>query len=436
MRLAVLVERRNQYRLLGPVVDAALARGWDAECWHDVGQPRGFDFPGAPPPFRHGTPRVRAYRGGAGLAAQLAATPPEAVIAFRRPAGLDEPRAVRWFGLQYTLNVQDLVDCDGSTRFAGVGLHSPHWRQDAAGCIEVTEFNRSRATGTPARPVDGAAVEATLARCGRFVGVPELDLYERIDPEEVRRRYGIARGRPVVVYIPFQFRSLHPDPERPGRAFWLTHVNPHGRLRQQLAVWLHGRPEYQPYVDRRWCDRGVVAAVRAFCDANDAVLVVKPKLKDRVPRYLRRRADRVVWDRDYYPPAILDVLRIASLCVITCLSTVTYEAAYAGVPSVTVAPTGDELGFRPVWQERFLHTRAGGSFHFPGVVYPVSLGDFVDGFARRRLADYPVEPAARIQYVEKFIGFDDGKSSERVLDAVREVVEAPAERSAAARGRP
>ena len=36
--------------------------------------------------------------------------------------------------------------------------------------------------------------------------------------------------------------------------------------------------------------------------------------------------------------------------------------------------------------------------------------------ARRRLADFPLEPAARAQYLDKFVGRDDGKASDRLLD--------------------
>jgi len=223
-----------------------------------------------------------------------------------------------------------------------------------------------------------------------------------------------------VLYIPFQFRSIEP------RTFWLRHVNRRGRLWQQAAVWLTGRREYQPYVDGALCDRGVVGAVRDFCDANGAALVVKARAKDPVPHYLARCADRILGDNEYYPAAILELLKVSTLCVITCLSTVTYEAAYVGVPSVCVAPSGDDLGFWPIWREWFLNTDRGGSFNFPGVVYPRSLAEFVEGFAQTRIADYPLEPAARAQYVEKFVGFDDGKSSDRVLDAVQSLVEAPA----------
>ena len=178
-------------------------------------------------------------------------------------------------------------------------------------------------------PVADAAVADTLARRATLVGIPELDQCHSIDAAGVRRRLGLEPDRPVVLYIPFQFGSIEP------RTFWLRHVNRRGRLWQQAAVWLSGRREYQPYVDGNWCDRGVVGAVRAFCDANGAALIVKARAKDPVPRYLAWCADRVLGDDGYYYPAvILELLKISSLCVITCLSTVTYEAAYVGVPSV------------------------------------------------------------------------------------------------------
>jgi hypothetical protein len=33
LKVAFLMQRRNYYRVLGPVVDRALALGWDTECW-------------------------------------------------------------------------------------------------------------------------------------------------------------------------------------------------------------------------------------------------------------------------------------------------------------------------------------------------------------------------------------------------------------------
>jgi hypothetical protein len=425
MRIAFLIERRNFYRLFGPIVDRALERGWDTECWHDCGQPRSgpkgsqFPDPDCVPVFRHGRPTVRTYHGASELAALLGSAPPDVVISMRRPTAAERASRARWLGLQYTLDVGELIDPSGATQHDGIGIHSAYWWDRVPDCLRILAHNRALASGSAPEPVDDAAVTETLRRRATLVGIPELDQCQWIDPEAVRRRLELDPTRPVVLYIPFQFRSI------PPRTFWLRHINRRGRLWQQAAVRLSGRRQYQPYVDGNWSDRGVVDAVRRFCNANGAALVVKTRDKDPVPRYLARRADLVLGDDAYYPATILELLRIASLCVVTTLSTVTYEAAYAGVPSVCVAPSGADLGFYPIWREWFLTTDRGGSFNFPGVVYAQGLGEFVGGFAKTRLADYPLEPAARAQYVEKFVGFDDGKSSDRVLDAAQSLVDSP-----------
>lgn len=46
MKIAFLMQRRNYYRVLGPVVDRALTLGWDTECW-DVDRET-FRGPGMP----------------------------------------------------------------------------------------------------------------------------------------------------------------------------------------------------------------------------------------------------------------------------------------------------------------------------------------------------------------------------------------------------
>jgi len=419
MRVAFLIERLNYYRLFGPIIERALERGWQAECWHDCGQPRALNSPDldAVPTFRHGRPTAIGYRGADELAARLASGPPDAVVSFHRPTTAERASRTRWFGLQYTLDVGELLDPSGVTRHDGLGIHSAYWWDRVPDCLRILAHNRALATGTAPEPVDDAAVRATLRDRATLVGIPEMDQCQWIDPAAVRRRLGLDAARPVVLYIPFQFRSI------PPRTFWLRHINRRGRLWQQAMVWLMGRREYQPYIDGNWSDRGVTDAVRRFCDTNGAALVVKGRDKDPVPGYLVRCADRVLSDQAYYPATILELLRIASLCVVTSLSTVTYEAAYAGVPAVCVAPSGDDLGFYPIWRQWFLNTDPGGSFNFPGVVYARSLGEFVGGFGESRLGDYPLVSEARAQYVEKFVGFDDGKSADRVLDAVQSLVE-------------
>src|SRR5262249_26370204 len=128
------------------------------------------------------------------------------------------------------------------------------------------------------------------------------------------------------------------------------------------------RSQGQPYardVAQGWDDRGVVRTLREFCDANGAALVVKARGKDPVPRYLVDvAAGRVIYDENDYPATILELMSVASLCV-HFFSTVAYEAAYAGVPSVCVTADADDPDFRPALREWFLTKAPGSSFSFP-----------------------------------------------------------------------
>src|SRR2546426_800907 len=82
------------------------------------------------------------------------AAPPDVVIAMRRPTAVASAGRVRWFGLQYTLDVADLVEPSGVTRYDGIGLHSAWWRERTPDCLRLSAFNRAQATGTTPVHVD------------------------------------------------------------------------------------------------------------------------------------------------------------------------------------------------------------------------------------------------------------------------------------------
>src|SRR5437879_4046292 len=100
VRLAFLITRSPEYRVYAPVIEAALARRWDVECWHDYSQPRtglkGYQFPSidSVPAFQHGQPTVRPYQGRPELRTWLTERRADAVIAWETAeaaAGLPLP---------------------------------------------------------------------------------------------------------------------------------------------------------------------------------------------------------------------------------------------------------------------------------------------------------------------------------------------------------
>ncbi len=403
MRVVFIVERENYYRTFGPIVDAALKRGWDVECWHDWAQPRwgpkGADFPDSSPLFSWGCPQVVIYQGGEELVELLRKAPPDAVVAPWPPPPAVEQRAT-WICVQHMMNLVHF-GLEGVLRFDRVAGNSQFW-------LDQT-WEYFRASGA-LRTTNAAAAEE-LSRKFTVVGVPEFDQVKAIDPSAVRARLGLPSDRPVVLYLPYPVKS---NPQ----TFWLRHVySPQNRVRRGLAVLTTLHFRYWRHVAHDWCDVRVVEAVRAFCDANNALLVVKSRFKDPVPPYTQKRADLVMYDECYYPATILELLAISSLCVHFFSSTVC-EAVFLGVPSLCLAPAPEDMGLSSAWSETLCNVREGGVYHFPGASYYLSLPELFEELPRRSFKNFALDPLARARFVEKFLGFDDARSSERLLDLI------------------
>lgn len=412
-RLGVVIDRKNYYRLLGPVVEAALARGWEVVCFHDYAQVRsgtkGAEFPdvSAVPAFRAGAPRVETYLGPASLPEVLVRAGVTAVVSLGLPPeGLRAAGAssrVPWVSLQYHGEIFSLLAPPAVLAVDALGIYGPWWLEAA-----VRHF---RARGLLA--CDGAE-ERELRAKAAVVGFPEMDQFDGIDAAEVRRRWKLPERKPVVLYLPYPFRSNPQSPwcrwaYRSGNRAWR-------RLRLRLA----GARALEQSVARGWDDLAVTRAVRAFCDANDALLVVKSRAKDPVPGYLARLADLTLYDESYYPPTILEALAVARVCI-HFYSTTVFEMAGAGVPSLSVCPSSEEMGTTGGWWGDFYTRREGGPFQFRGIAETVSIPEAIETLPRRRLEEIVPDPAARAAYAARFLTSLDGKSAGRLLDLAQAV---------------
>ena len=64
----------------------------------------------------------------------------------------------------------------------------------------------------------------------------------------------------------------------------------------------------------------------------------------------------------------------------------------------------------------------GGPFNFEGASYSMDIPDVIGDLPNMTVSDFEMDPRARKAYVEKYLGFDDGKSSSRVLQAVESLL--------------
>lgn len=421
MRIGVVIERLPYYRLVGPIIDEALRRGWPVECWHDYGQAitgtKAYQFPAvsAAPTFQHGTPVFRTYHAASGFDALVAAGSVDAVLSFRYLHRSSET-AIRRAPL--SIGLQDLCDSiyhnglRGLLAYDLVSMHTPWWLD-----WTVSYLAAEGSFGDKDDEIDG------LAHRFKAVGFPELDQRSLIEGEVVRRELGIDSGRPVVVLLPF------PGAAHPG-AFWPNKIflEP-SRLKQAAGVVLRRRFEYAGHVWRGWNDAKLVASLRTFCDRHHAVLIVKSRLKTPVPDYLREAADITLNDESYYPASILKALRIADLCISFCSGAVV-EAVACGVPHVCLtfslddysrgAGNTDELTVN----RHFYDLSEGGLFNFKGASTAMSIPEAIVSLREMSLTDFVLDDAARAQYVARYCGPDDDHSSGRLLDAVVDLCQA------------
>ncbi|MBI3625495.1 MAG: hypothetical protein HY215_05025, partial [Candidatus Rokubacteria bacterium] len=135
------------------------------------------------------------------------------------------------------------------------------------------------------------------------------------------------------------------------------------------------------------------------------------------PIYTKALADTHIYDESVYPSTILGVLSIASLCI-GFYSTTAHEAAYLGIPYLCIRPADKDVrGDRAL--QRIFMDRSKSSFDFPGVSVVLEVPEVITSLPRRSLGDFEMDAQARAAYVERFLGYDDGQSSKRVLDEIR-----------------
>jgi hypothetical protein len=414
MKLGVVIERTNYYRLLAPVVDSALARGWQVVCFHDYTQPRtgmkGYEFPAieAAPLFGNGVPRLVIYEGAANLAAAIDAAEVDAVVSLMPPpATIEAKRAcsAKWISLQYAGELVAHMYPSSACGIDLLGLYSDWWLE--FGLTVLRAQGHSTSNDERERAIRQKAV---------VVGFPEVDQFGTIDPADVRRRWGIPPGKPVVAFLPYPFGS---NPRTP----WSRWVySPRNSALKRMYLRFSRQERLASLSARRWDDRAVSRAVRSFCDANGAHLLVKGRLKDPVPPYLLRMADLTLNDRGHYPPTILEVLAIAEVCVHFYSGTV-FEASACGVPSLSICPALDDMvGPVSAWYRSIYSREEGSLFQFRGVTATIGIGEAIEALPRMSLADFVADPVAHKAYVRKFLGFDDARSSVRLLDAAERLV--------------
>jgi hypothetical protein len=405
VRIAFLASRKGYLKVMGALIQATLDRGHEAILLSDPGERK----PGeaaTPADLGHWpAARVVAHRWG------------EPMLPCLREAGAD---ALVGPSLHFVLSAMGLVSDMAAARDASVRLYSVDYvletltsDPESYRMLEVTfyatEYERRLHWEILRDRFAPVARDLSLEARSAVSGSTMLDQLALVDRDAVRRRFGIAAHRPVVLLMSLKMGV--PEPYR--RYVWRGGST----LTRAAVATASGHVGLVPEIWKGNGYRDLVDALREFSRRSGAVLVVKSRAKNRDPRFLRTGADLFVEsDEAVYPYTSIELMAIAGLCV-HFQSGAALEAAAASVPSLSVKVPQSHLHAYP-GHEQVFGGREGTLQNFAGVVWGAGHEEAPARLRGRTLADFTIDPEARRRYLERFVGRDDGRSSHRVLDVI------------------
>jgi hypothetical protein len=405
MTLGFLALRKGFLKVMGALIQAALDRGHDVVLLWDPVEPK--------PGERLARAELGAWRGArvveydrhsplapalraAGVTALVGPRLYEILRAFGRDAELAAFSAagIRLYSVDYGL---DTITSDPAGYGAvDVTFYATEWQRELHWRVQADGF---------ARIGDRRALAARSA----VVGSTMLDQLGVVDRAAVRKRYGLD-DRPVVLFLSLKMKV--PDPWR--RLVW----GQGPRLVRAARALATGRAAWVPEIVTSNGYRDLVEAVRRLCARSGAALVVKSREKNGDPPFLRGVADAFVVDESVYPYTSMELMAVADLCV-HFQSAGVLEAAFAGVPSLSVKISQEHLRRYPTY-DAFYSARPDTLQNFPGVVWTVTPREAIARLEGAGLDRFRVEAERRRAYVERFVGFDDTRSSSRALDTIED----------------
>lgn len=406
MKLGIMVERIGMYRMFASVIEEALRRNHEVVCFHNYGHPRngtkGYAFPSADkvPAFNSGTPCIVPYNGRDDFLKLAKLYGIDVVLTgyFHEDYKNMHKRLknIPWASLQHSL---DTVVFSEYLREPDINfMYSEKWLDWSAKYLqEVGKLNG----------LDEETFKNNMRFSTRFTGYVEPDQRIMVNPEYVRKEWNIPRNKQIVLLIPFDIRytdnRFYADFIYSMNTPWL----------QKMVARIAQKSQYIEYIERGWNEENMVKSIREFCDNNNAYLLVKAQRKSPPSKHLMKVADKVLYDESYYPADIHKCLSISDICI-NFFSTVSTIVVPSGVPNICILPDREDIITTPKLMPIYEMYKE--LFDFKGASYILGVGEAIEELPNRHISDFPSIKEKREEYVKKFLTYNDGKASSRVLD--------------------
>lgn len=386
-----LVGRNLYYRFFGPLIDACLKRGWRVEVAHNYDSsissgPKANSVPllNQIPQFQNGVVHPWIYRTNAELNQTISQSPPNFIFTLHSRTYFEfdakKHKDVLWVTLQHSadniLEGRAFGECD---LFAMLG---ESWFEKFE---EILKDSSKKLL---------------------HVGFPVMDQTLTFNDEEIRQKYRLPKQKPIVTYVALDHPSLY-SIQNIFKKLWFKTVFASDYTVPAVKLLRRIFPQIAP------TEQKLVRSIAKFCKRNDCHFIIKSRTKRIIPKDIADLADSILYDETFYPSTNLELFYISDVSINT-VSMATYESVFLHCFAISVFPQwlkDDFIKFpRKIWGENWT------KFHdWSGASKTMSIRDFIGWFPNLTLDDVQIDEKARSEFVERFLGFDDTSSSERLL---------------------
>jgi hypothetical protein len=443
-KIIFVFERINQNKWFAPLVDEALSRNLDVECWldhRDISQTtKWYERPELEkmPKFLNGTPAYKTFVGPEGLAGLIAEQSP-AVIFSDRPSGGEKSFGQLWVHVvtSYYDSFAGMLPPE-LNRFDLIFCTTKHWVEASLKFYVLS-----------GRVPEGAPELDELRKRIRVTGVPQFDHFAMLEKNSAKRQLGIPAEKKVVTVYAFE----------PGTTFWATRLfqvpsmlrrlfyililplsyprffTKVGRSKLFSLCWhaLAEKPKFLKATFLEPTDLAVLRAIREFCDRNSYFFLLKFRAKYPPFAYQLGIADKELFTDEYFYPYTSAMVIAASEILIGTFSTSTGEAVFAGTSAINLHPDDPYIQirtqFRLIYKKdnsaleeaynQCVHDLKEGAFYsYPGAVKDMTFRKFCEQLPHQTLADFAPMPERQKEYSKKYVQNMDGPAAPRIIDSV------------------
>lgn len=434
MKIAFIINSLNSFRHLAPLIKGGLERGYDIECWHsyaiEKSSPKGYLFPdiGRSPFSEAQYPTLKK-------------------IPFESKADMQQAMVNRkdipFFVSQYYPEIE--LDPKTIQEFSATWCTIMHVHDNFLEMKRVKmDVARNGIKKLFFSYADhffslGMRYFDEMLKDGRtYFADPNLEVHQigcamvypellHLDKEAIRRKYGIPNGKNILLYLPYPFNFPDAVGYKSTAAWQAAFAGMHIRKEagkkfkdNELVVtplhkWI---PKYLSYIRKafrnprsrewlvnHWNEPAVVDAIRSFCDRNNLLLVVKPRIKFPFCDAAYEKADMVISDDEsqFCPSKLQELFAICDVSV-GYSTTAVYESIYCNVPFINLRyPEWFDMNpHRKYWNFR----SDGTPFVFKDAVWDSTIPDFIRNFGSAGLEQYRMNQHQRKAYMARYTGME------------------------------